>query len=69
MNSTSIIAELKEAREKNHRLTYEVIAAKLGVSFITVYRWMSGKTLPTSKITIERIEKFLRGKNGGNKRT
>jgi transcriptional regulator with XRE-family HTH domain len=49
-----------------HKITQQVLAEQLGVSFVTVNRWFNSKTRP-SKIQQYQIEKFLDRKNGREK--
>jgi len=44
-----------------HGISQEKIAKMLGVSYLTVNRWLTGKTEP-SKIYEYKIKKFLKGK-------
>ena len=50
-----------EAYRLEYKITQQAIAIKLGVSFVTVNRWLNGKASP-SKIQQYHIEKFLKGK-------
>lgn len=47
-----------EVYRLEHKITQQAIARKLGVSFVTVNRWLNGKTTPR-KIQQYHIEKFL----------
>ncbi|MCX5698915.1 MAG: helix-turn-helix transcriptional regulator [Candidatus Omnitrophica bacterium] len=44
-----------------NKISQQLLAAKLGVSFVTVNRWLNGRTKP-NKIQQYHIEKFLKGK-------
>ena len=48
-----------EGYRLEYRITQQAIAAQLGVSFVTVNRWLNGKTRP-GKIHRYHIEKFLK---------
>lgn len=50
-----------------NKVSQQSLAAKLGVSFVTVNRWFNGKTKP-NKIQQYHIEKFLKGKVGHGKK-
>ena len=52
-----LIESLRQYRLK-HQLTQQVLATKLGVSFITINRWFNGKTHP-SELQEYRIKKLL----------
>ena len=56
-----LVQKLDEFRLKN-KISQQSLAAKLGVSFVTVNRWLNSKTKP-NKIQQYHIEKLL--KNGG----
>jgi transcriptional regulator with XRE-family HTH domain len=45
-----------------HKISQQSLAAKLGVSFVTVNRWFNGKTKP-NKIQSYHIEKLLKNTN------
>lgn len=49
-----------------HKITQQSLAAWLGVSFVTVNRWLNGKTKP-NKIQQYHIKKFLNDKTGSKK--
>jgi len=53
-----LIQKLDTYRLEN-RISQQSLAAKLGVSFVTVNRWFNAKTKP-NKIQQYHIEKFLR---------
>jgi len=53
-----LVKELDSYRLE-HKITQQVIAEQLGVSFVTVNRWLNNKTKP-SKIQQYHIEKFLK---------
>ena len=59
MLSMDLIRKL-EAHRLEHKITQQAIARKLGVSFVTVNRWLNAKTTP-SKIQQYHIEKLLKG--------
>jgi transcriptional regulator with XRE-family HTH domain len=65
MLNMDLVKELDSYRLEN-KITQQVLAEHLGVSFVTVNRWFNGKTKP-SKIQQYQIEKFLKGKNNGKK--
>lgn len=44
-----------------HGITQEKLAEMLGVPYLTVNRWLTGKTKP-SKLYAYRIEKLLKGR-------
>jgi putative transcriptional regulator len=48
-----------EGYRLDRKITQQAIACKLGVSFVTVNRWLNGKTKP-SKIQQYHIEKLLK---------
>ena len=50
-----------------NKISQQSLAAKLGVSFVTVNRWLNGKTKP-NKIQQYHIEKLLKEKIGHAKR-
>ena len=50
-----------EAFRLEHKISQQAIAKQLGVSFVTVNRWLNGKTKP-GKILQYHIEKFLKEK-------
>ena len=52
---------IKQIRQK-HFLSQEAFAKELGVSFATVNRWESGKTMPTYK-TMKLLDDYCK-KNG-----
>ena len=55
---TDILKRLEDYRLE-HRITQEGLAEKLGVSFVTVNRWLNGKHKP-SKIQEYQIKKLLK---------
>ncbi|HOD12296.1 MAG: helix-turn-helix transcriptional regulator [Candidatus Omnitrophica bacterium] len=55
-----LIKELDSYRLEN-KITQQVLAEQLGVSFVTVNRWFNNKTMP-NKIQQYHIEKFLKNK-------
>ena len=57
MLNMDLVKELDSYRLE-HKITQQVIAEQLGVSFVTVNRWFNNKTRP-SKIQQYHIEKFL----------
>lgn len=57
MLSMDLVKELDSYRLE-HKITQQVLAEQLGVSFVTVNRWFNSKTKP-SKIQQYHIEKFL----------
>ena len=66
MLSMHLVKELDSYRLE-HKITQQVLAEQLGVSFVTVNRWFNSKTKP-SKIQQYHIEKFLKGKAGSKKK-
>ena len=60
MLNMDLVKELDSYRLE-HKITQQVIAEQLGVSFVTVNRWFNCKTKP-SKIQQYHIEKFLKEK-------
>jgi transcriptional regulator with XRE-family HTH domain len=52
------LIEALRAYRLEHQLTQQELAKKLGVSFITVNRWLNGKTHP-SELQAYRIKKLL----------
>jgi len=65
MLTMDLVKELDSYRLEN-KITQQVLAEQLGVSFVTVNRWFNYKTKP-SKIQQYQIEKFLDRKNGREK--
>lgn len=59
MEKINIIQKLEEYRLKN-RISQQKLADMLGVSFLTVNRWLNGHNQP-NKIQTYHIEKLLRG--------
>lgn len=59
-----LIKELEEYRLKN-RISQEKLAKVLGVSFVSVNRWLNGHAKP-QKMQIYQIEQFLRKENTPN---
>ncbi len=55
-----LVKELDSYRLDN-KITQQALAEQLGVSFVTVNRWLNNKTCP-SKIQEYQIEKFLKNK-------
>jgi DNA-binding XRE family transcriptional regulator len=55
-NLTSILEEIT----KDRAITPEMIAYKVGVSPMTVYRWRNGRAKPKSKIVKQSFENFLK---------
>ena len=55
---TDILKKLENYRLE-HKITQEGLAEKLGVSFVTVNRWLNGKHRP-SKIQEYQIKKLLK---------
>jgi len=53
----NLVSKLEVYRLK-HRITQQVLAEQLGVSFVTVNRWLTGKTIPR-KIQQYHIEKLI----------
>jgi transcriptional regulator with XRE-family HTH domain len=66
MLNMDLVKELDSYRLE-HKITQQVLAEQLGVSFVTVNRWFNSKTKP-SKIQQYHIEKFLKGKAGSKKK-
>ena len=66
MINMDLIKELDSYR-LDHKITQQSLAEQLGVSFVTVNRWLNKKTRP-SKIQQYQIEKFLKGKTGSKKK-
>lgn len=60
MLNMDLVKELDSYRLEN-KITQQVLAEQLGVSFVTVNRWFNRKTKP-SKIQQYQIEKFLKNK-------
>ncbi|MFH1129019.1 MAG: helix-turn-helix transcriptional regulator [Candidatus Omnitrophota bacterium] len=56
-----LVRRLEIYRLEN-KISQQSLAAKLGVSFVTVNRWFNGRTKP-NKIQHYHIEKLLNGKN------
>ena len=61
-----LIKKLDSYRLEN-KITHQALAERLGVSFVTVNRWLNNKTRP-SKIQQYHIEKFLKEKIEHGKR-
>ena len=61
-----LIKKLDSYRLEN-KITQQALAERLGVSFVTVNRWLNNKTRP-SKIQQYHIEKFLKEKIEHGKR-
>ena len=59
MLNMDLVKEL-ETHRLEHKITQQAIARKLGVSFVTVNRWLNGKTTP-SKIQQYHIAKLVKG--------
>lgn len=57
-----------ETYRLEHKITQQSLASQLGVSFVTVNRWLNGKTKP-NKIQQYHIEKFLNGNVGSKGKT
>ncbi len=57
----SFCDDIRTIRQKCF-LSQEAFAKELGVSFVTVNRWESGKTTPTYK-TMKLIDDFCRDRN------
>lgn len=55
-----IISQLEEYRLKN-RITQEKLAELLGVSFVSVNRWLNGHAKP-QKLQVYQIEQILKGR-------
>ncbi len=55
---TDILIQLEDHRLK-HKITQERLAGMLGVSFVTVNRWLNGKHKP-NKIQEYQIRKLLK---------
>ena len=55
-----VVKQLEIYRLEN-KITQQALAEHLGVSFVTVNRWLNNKTKP-SKIQEYQIEKFLKNK-------
>jgi len=60
MLNMDLVKELDSYRLE-HKITQQVLAEQLGVSFVTVNRWFNRKTKP-SKIQQYHIEKYLKEK-------
>jgi len=60
MLNMDLVKELDSYRLE-HKITQQVLAGQLGVSFVTVNRWLNNKTRP-SKIQQYQIEKYLKNK-------
>ena len=60
-----LIQKLDIYRLEN-RISQQSLAAKLGVSFVTVNRWFNNRTKP-NKIQRYHINKFLKNIKGGGK--
>lgn len=56
----NIIDKLEEYRLKN-RITQEKLAELLGVSFVSVNRWLNGHAKP-QKLQVYQIEEILKGR-------
>jgi len=50
----------KEVRNlmRNHNLSREDVASRLGVAGMTIYRWENGKSYPKSRFIIREFEKM-----------
>lgn len=59
-NMKNIIDKLEEYRLKN-RITQEKLAELLGVSFVSVNRWLNGHAKP-QKLQVYQIEQILKGR-------
>lgn len=59
-NMKNIIDKLEEYRLKN-RITQEKLAELLGVSFVSVNRWLNGHAKP-QKLQVYQIEQLLKGR-------
>jgi len=67
MLNMDLIKKLETYRLE-HKITQQSLASQLGVSFVTVNRWLNGKTKP-NKIQQYHIEKFLNGNVGSKGKT
>ena len=56
----NIIIQLEEYRLK-HRITQQDLARKLGVSFVSVNRWLNGHAIP-QKLQVYQIKQLLQDK-------
>jgi transcriptional regulator with XRE-family HTH domain len=61
-----LVKKLDSYRLEN-KITQQALAEQLGVSFVTVNRWLNNRTTP-SKIQRYHIEKFLKEKAQHGKR-
>ena len=52
---------IKEFRKK-YGLSREDLASKVGVSYMTVYRWEKKKVRP-HRVLLEKLERIIRGYN------
>ncbi len=47
---------------KKHKLSREDLASKLGVSYMTIYRWEKGVSKP-HKVLLEKLQRIMKGYN------
>jgi transcriptional regulator with XRE-family HTH domain len=57
LNMDNLVKKLETFRLE-HKVTQQTLAEQLGVSFVTVNRWLTGKTTPR-KIQQYHIEKLI----------
>ena len=51
--------DIRKFREK-HRLSLEDLASAVGVSFMTIYRWETGKTKHRHKVLDEKLQDVMK---------
>lgn len=54
--------DIKTFREK-YKLSREDLASKVGVSYMTIYRWEKGIIKRPNKVIKEKLERIMRGYN------
>ena len=52
---------LKKLKKIKKTKTYDAMARELGVSYMTVYRWLKGRNSP-SGLALEKVERYVRRK-------
>jgi DNA-binding XRE family transcriptional regulator len=54
--------QIKDFRNK-YKLSREDLASKIGVSYMTVYRWEKGVIKNPNKVIVEKLDRIMRGYN------
>jgi len=45
--------------KESHGIGYEQMAREIGVSFMSVYRWLKRGVLPRNRLVIKAVDEFL----------